>query len=107
MMPASQRSVPMLLEGPLRNLEILWARPLDLCLLLSLKPKHRLRKRFVTDRSGPQRHASSGWPGGESVLLRRERVEGQVQLEDVDAGFAEEIEEALGGVILNELIDDG
>jgi hypothetical protein len=40
---------------------------------------------------------------GYSRLVGGEGVEGQVQVEDVDAGFAEEAELALGGVVVDEV----
>lgn len=40
---------------------------------------------------------------GYSRLVGGEGIEGQVQVEDVDAGFAEEAELALGGVVVDEV----
>ena len=37
-------------------------------------------------------------------LVGGEGVEGQVQVEDVDVGFAEEAELALGGVVVDEVV---
>jgi hypothetical protein len=41
------------------------------------------------------------------ALLPGLAVEGQVQLQDVDVGFAEEAEQTLGGVIFDQAIDVG
>ncbi len=49
------------------------------------------------------------WRGraGGVWLVGGEGIEGEVQVEDVDAGFAEEAELALGGVLIDEVGDGG
>ncbi len=58
MMPASHPSHT--LWKSVRGSTFPRPRRLDICLLMPLKPNHRLRKGLVTDASGPQRHTCPG-----------------------------------------------